>query len=698
MASSSSRTTNSRNLKDALDPMVEASSSTTSASRMQVVSNALLAPFTAREDSTRILRDLAPIIMTPRMINTAASSRNARGNPSLSSRPSASASSLSILGRAPLRFGMTRRITSRDLQVVEETPALLNADVPEPHGVANDVSLLRGFQATIPSSERGKNRRRQVRNVAVPHMGLKQLGMRARGMLDNDHDHEPDEELGSKSEDDVVLVGRTRRSKGKLKPKRRGRESLSATVALGRDELLLQTKEIMVDKENIHVRRTLLNSEIEEITHKIAALDAVRERLEQELLHLHEDELELDDEMDGVRERLSYEKARHPLKGAAAQAAQNLPSGSRRRKGPAFLPSEHDELPSGVAFMTLEGHSAPVTALDFSEPYGLLVTAAQDDSTRLWDLCSGEEIGRLRGHSGAVKCTQVEEHMCLTGGVDSTVRVWDLRLVDEEAVEGGDGDETLDEFGMRASTSSNSVGVGIDDSMSEENGCTRVLRGHSRAITALYFEDNCLVTGASDKTLRQWDLTTGQCVVSMDILWAMSHQSTPQPSWMGNSSAPFAYRSQDTGDVYEDFVGSVQFWGYGLVSGSGDGAVRMWDMRTGQSHRSLSGHTAPITSLQFDELNIISGSLDKTVRIWDLRTGGVLETLQYDHPVTSLQFDTRKILTCAGEKGASMYNRTTQQHSTLLTNGHTMPAVKLRYMDRYLVSGGKDSIVKVWAL
>ena len=34
-----------------------------------------------------------------------------------------------------------------------------------------------------------------------------------------------------------------------------------------------------------------------------------------------------------------------------------------------------------------------------------------------------------------------------------------------------------------------------------------------------------------------------------------------------------------THDPYEDFVGGVQFWGYGLVSGSGDGAVRMWDSK-----------------------------------------------------------------------------------------------------------------------
>ena len=38
------------------------------------------------------------------------------------------------------------------------------------------------------------------------------------------------------------------------------------------------------------------------------------------------------------------------------------------------------------------------------------------------------------------------------------------------------------------------------------------------------------------------------------------------------------------------------------------------------------------------------------------------------------------------------------QHSRLLTNGHTQPAERLRYMDKYLVSGGRDSMVKIWAL
>lgn len=99
------------------------------------------------------------------------------------------------------------------------------------------------------------------------------------------------------------------------------------------------------------------------------------------------------------------------------------------------------------------------------------------------------------------------------------------------------------------------------------------------------------VTGASDKTLRQWDLTTGQCVMTMDILWAISHPprstlgaATPNNLFTSPADSfgiPLPSYSEGNWEMYEDFVGGVQFWGYGLVSGSGDGAVRMWDSEFG---------------------------------------------------------------------------------------------------------------------
>jgi division protein 1 len=99
----------------------------------------------------------------------------------------------------------------------------------------------------------------------------------------------------------------------------------------------------------------------------------------------------------------------------------------------------------------------------------------------------------------------------------------------------------------------------------------------------------------------------------------------------------------------------------------------MMSVRTGQAHRTLLGHTGPVTCLQFDEIHIASGSLDKTLKVnfysflraplrslikssqvWDLRTGGIFETIQFDHAVTALQFDSRKIIAAGGENGVKV--------------------------------------------
>ena len=343
---------------------------------------------------------------------------------------------------------------------------------------------------------------------------------------------------------------------------------------------------------------------------------------------------------------------------------------SRRRRGPAFLPSEHDELPKDVAFMTLSSHPGGITSLDFSEPYGVAVTAGQDDTVRVWDLCDGEEMGLLRGHEGLVKCVQVEGAVALTGGSDGAVRLWELGRVEEweesrrEAEEkrrkGLDGllDASADhrlpnvradmiaEHGL-GNEQDDQDGVAMEkDKRLEGDPCLRVLEGHSKSITSLYYEDNCLVTGSNDKTVRQWDVNTGQCILTMDILWAISNPpamtintinpattpvssprrpgilgrgstyrnsisspyagggdydpfddpflASPGPGMMmgmpgsgvlnattGQFAVPTPPFADGSWEMYQDFVGGVQFWGYALATGSGDGGVRMWDSESG---------------------------------------------------------------------------------------------------------------------
>jgi division protein 1 len=107
----------------------------------------------------------------------------------------------------------------------------------------------------------------------------------------------------------------------------------------------------------------------------------------------------------------------------------------------------------------------------------------------------------------------------------------------------------------------------------------------------------------------------------------------------GQFAVPTPPFADGSWEMYQDFVGGVQFWGYALATGSGDGGVRMWDserfsiacedqllimpsytiVRTGQAHRTLIGHMGPVTCLQFDESYIVSGSLDKTIRVSSAR-------------------------------------------------------------------------------
>ncbi|GAA5908537.1 hypothetical protein JCM6882_001293 [Rhodosporidiobolus microsporus] len=695
--------------------------------------------------------------------------------------------------------------------------AAIEAPPPRPD---DPVPLYQGFRATIPAAAASKAERRRRRALLSEKalgieggakLGLRERGEKARGLLLNGEDGtgefgELKGEADGEGEDGlhIGLRSKGRSSKGGRKGKKAHGAGEDDLLALeSRDDLEKDAKEVEGDMANVAVRRALVNGQMRELEEKIRGLEKAREELRRGLLGLREEELELEDELEGIQARL----ARLPLNTSSATPSSSSAAGtapaasrdrsnslltaqsSRRRKGPAFLPSEHDELPTGVAFMTLHGHLAPLLSLDITEPYGTLVSSSSDASVRLWDLTTGTETGFLKGHRGVVKTLQVEGNVCVTGGEEGGIRVWDLDKAEEmfytgvvpqtaplaaapveEDVFGPVGTASgaglvngasnvplpaEDDGLMREQpTSVRDGAVGVEDGdgtgllgelggkkEQAEGPCMRVLDGHTKAVTSLYFDGGCLVTGSSDSTLRQWDLTTGQCVQTMDILWAISNPLPtssvlyPASSYSPSSSDPFstafsthsppttprkaaslrrqsslfespgamaapttASYADGSWEVYDDFVGSVMFWGYALASGTKDGCVRMWDMRTGQAHRTLVGHTGPVTTLQFDEYNLISGSLDRSVRIWDLRTGAIADTIRYDHAVTALQFDSRKIVAAAGENGVKVYNRTTMQHSTLQINGHTSPVERLRFMDRYLATGGRDATVKIWAL
>jgi WD40 repeat protein len=60
-----------------------------------------------------------------------------------------------------------------------------------------------------------------------------------------------------------------------------------------------------------------------------------------------------------------------------------------------------------------------------------------------------------------------------------------------------------------------------------------------------------------------------------------------------------------------------------LVTGSWEGAVRLWDLRTGEQIRTFKGHVDMITAaaLSSDSKKLVTASLDGTARLWDVASG-----------------------------------------------------------------------------
>jgi len=61
-----------------------------------------------------------------------------------------------------------------------------------------------------------------------------------------------------------------------------------------------------------------------------------------------------------------------------------------------------------------------------------------------------------------------------------------------------------------------------------------------------------------------------------------------------------------------------------------DNTLRLWDLATGESLRTLKGHTESVSAVAApgDGRRAVSGSWDKTLRLWDLATGAALRTLE----------------------------------------------------------------------
>ncbi|CAB4254589.1 Caf4p [Maudiozyma barnettii] len=330
--------------------------------------------------------------------------------------------------------------------------------------------------------------------------------------------------------------------------------------------------------------------------------------------------------------------------------------------------SFHSHYPKGSSIAKLnKAHDDKITSVDFDFPFGTLATTGYlDPVVKLWDLSKRQHVGELKGHMASVNCLQMDSkyNIAITGSKDATLKVWNV-------------DIAIEQFKNDVSNTTPFM---------YNKPCVHTFDSHSDEVTALSFDDNNLVSGSKDKTIRQWDLNTGKCVQLINLNTTLNSRPTKVDLPLGASSDP-------------PLIGAIQCFDAAMATGTRDGVIRLWDLRIGKVVRTLQGHENAISTLQFDSSLLISGSLDKTVKIWDLGSGAIIDNYVYDNSISSLSFDEKNITVATDDATPRVISRENGKHwecdgAPDLTSTSSF----VKYNEGYMVEGRNNGDINVWSI
>ncbi len=166
---------------------------------------------------------------------------------------------------------------------------------------------------------------------------------------------------------------------------------------------------------------------------------------------------------------------------------------------------------------TLRGHTSPVTVITVSKDGQYLLSGSKDKTARIWNLHTGMCNSVLSGHTDPLRVVAFS--------ADAQLAV---------TASGGDDEWRTDDNSVR-----------LWDTTSGR--CTRILRGHIDRVStvALTPSGKVVLSGGYDRTLRVWNVETGQAVQ------LLGHTLHIWSGWLSTDGSRAASLSED---------GTLRFW------------------------------------------------------------------------------------------------------------------------------------------
>lgn len=354
-----------------------------------------------------------------------------------------------------------------------------------------------------------------------------------------------------------------------------------------------------------------------------------------------------DEEHERYRRRTSG--SRSPRRSRSRSRSRSYRARSEEYRDTRDVNLEAFERPTELHYrpkLVLRGHKKGVSAVKFSPDGKKIASCSADGTIKVWDAETGKHEHTLEGHLAGISTLawSPDSKLIASGSDDKTIRLWDPETGKAHPIPFTGHHNYI--YSVAFSPKGNMLVSGSYDEAVylwdvRAARIMRTLPAHSDPVCGVDFvrDGTLIVSCSSDGLIRVWDTATGQCLRTLiheDNAPVVGVRFSPNGKFVLAWTLDSCIRLWNyiegrcvktyQGHTNTKFSLGGSFGVYGphdypfafIVSGSEDGSIWFWDVKTKTVLQRLEGHQGVVLGVDTHPTApvIISGGADRTVRIW----------------------------------------------------------------------------------